>query len=199
MQSFLKYYIMIGLFSIVTSCKKNDGKDATNPPAINAQEQITTVVLTGYNELLPDDPSYKFAVTWQDLDGTGGNAPVIDSLLLDTGIQYHVSVLLLDKTQTPWDTVSNEVEEKKNYHQFFYAPDSHLKGKMNITILDFDNNTPSLPVGLKFRMDTRSSLGFTLPVAGNLNMVLSHYDGIPKTASRSPESDIDILFPVRLQ
>lgn len=186
-------YLFIFASVLIVSCKKNDGKDATNPPVTNTQEQITTVILTG------NDSSNQFAVTWEDLDGAGGKAPVIDSLVLDTGIQYTVSVLLLDKTKTPWDTISNEVSAKKNVHQFFYTPSSSLTDKLAIAILDFDNNTPPLPVGLTFSMNTQSSVGFVLPVQGSLRMVLSHYDGIPKTTTPSPESDIDIQFPVRLK
>jgi hypothetical protein len=186
-------YLFIFASVLIASCKKNDGKDATNPPVTNTQEQITTVILTG------DDSSNQFTVAWEDLDGAGGNAPVIDSLLLDTGIQYTVSVLLLDKTKTPWDTISHEVEEKKNVHQFFYTRSSSLADKMSITISDFDNNTPPLPVGLRFVINTQSATGFMLPVTGSLRMVLSHYDGIPKTTAPSPESDIDIQFPVRLK
>lgn len=191
----LKNIICLFVLSLglIVSCKKNDEKDATNPPVTNTQEQITTVILKGI------DSSSQFTVTWEDLDGAGGNAPKIDSLLLDTGIQYSVSVLLLDKTKTPWDTISNEVEEKKNMHQFFYTPSSSLNGKMAIVISDFDNNTPALPVGLRFTIQTQSSSGFALPVQGSLRMVLSHYDGIPKTTAPSPESDIDIQFPVRLK
>src|SRR6478609_5796075 len=117
-------YLFIFASVFIVSCKKNDEKDATNPPITNTQEQITTVILKG------NDPSNQFTVTWEDLDGSGGSAPVIDSLLLDSGNEYTVSVLLLDKTKTPWDTISNEVEEKKNMHQFFYTPSSSLSGKL---------------------------------------------------------------------
>jgi hypothetical protein len=195
----IQYCSLFFLLGIVVSCKKNEGKDAANPPVINTQEQITTVVLTGYNKLLPNDPFYQFAVRWEDLDGAGGSPPVIDSLVLDTGVRYIVRVLLLDKTKTPWDTISNEVEEKKNMHQFFYNPGNHLINKMTIRILDVDDNTPPLPVGLSFMVDTQSPAAYLLPVYGNLNMVLSHYDGIPKTAAPSPESDMDILFAVKLK
>jgi hypothetical protein len=184
---------------LFTSCKKDEDKDATNPPITNTQEQITTVILNGYNQQDPTNLSYQFSVKWEDLDGNGGNSPRIDSLLLDTGIQYHATVLLLDKTKTPWDTISNEVAEKKNIHQFFYTPSETLTGKVKITILDYDNNTPSLPVGLTFSLNTQSASGFQTPLEGSLKMVLSHYDGIPKTAAPSPESDIDIRFPVVLK
>jgi hypothetical protein len=201
MKSFITFisYTAIGSLVILASCKKDDGKDPTNPGTTIPQEQITTVILSGYNHDNPADAARQFTVKWEDLDGNGGNAPTIDSLLLDTGIEYHVHILLLDKTKTPFDTISNEVEELKNIHQFFYTPSASLNGKMEVGILDYDDNNPPLPVGLEFHMDTRASSSFALPVFGSLNIILSHYDGIPKTTTPSPESDIDITIPVRLK
>jgi hypothetical protein len=46
---------------------------------------------------------------------------------------------------------------------------------------------------------TKSSSAFSLPVVGGLTIMLSHYDGIPKTTAPSPESDVDITIPVRLK
>jgi hypothetical protein len=148
MNTHIKTLTITTLFSlfIISSCKKDGNKDATNPAITIPQEQITTVILTGYNNDNPGDLPRQFLVKWEDLDGNGGNAPSIDSLLLDTGIQYHVSVLLLDKTKTPVDTISNEVEELKNIHQFFYTPSTSLAGKLEVDILDYDDNNPALPV-----------------------------------------------------
>lgn len=193
-------FLALASLIFISSCKKDDDKkDATTPPITNPEEQITTVILKGYNHNNPNDVVHQFAVSWEDLDGAGGKAPMIDSLILDTGIEYHVRVLLLDKTKTPWDTISNEVEEEKNAHQFFYTPSALLSGKMEIERLDYDNNTPPLPVGLEFHMNIVSQPAFTVPLVGNLGVVLSHYDGIPKTTTPSPESDVDITFPVRLR
>lgn len=199
---FLKHTILVTMTSLLalSSCKKDDEKkDTTTPPIINPEEQITTVMLNGYNHDDPTNPVYQFAVKWEDLDGAGGNAPTIDTLLLDTGIEYHVHVLLLDKTKIPYDTISNEVEEESNVHQFFYTPDANLATKMSIQRLDNDGNTPPLPLGLAFHLNTKSTATYQLPFTGGLNMVLSHYDGIPKTTAPSPESDIDVTFPVRLK
>ena len=202
MCGFFKNTIIIAMAGLLSfsSCKKEDGKkDSTTPPIINPEEQITTVVLTGYNHDDPSNVAYQFSVKWEDVDGAGGNAPAIDTLLLDTGIEYHVHVLLLDKTKTPFDTISNEVLEESKVHQFFYKPDVNIANKITIERLDFDNNVPPLPLGLEFHMNTQSTTPYLLPVKGSINMVLSHYDGIPKTTAPSPESDIDIAFPVRLK
>lgn len=179
-----------------SSCKKDDPK---KPVATNPQEVLTTVIINGYNQNDSNNLKYQFSYKWEDLDGDGGNAPTIDTLVLDTGIEYHCQVLILDKTKTPFDTVSFEIEEKKNEHQFFYTPSASLIGKFSTEILDFDDNNPKLPVGLSFKLSTKSNQTDVLPLLGTLNVVLSHYDGVPKSNSKSDESDIDINFPVRLK
>ena len=179
-----------------SSCKKDDPK---NPVATNPQEVLTTVIINGYNQNDSNNLKYQFNYKWEDLDGDGGTKPTIDTLTLDTGILYHCKVLILDKTKTPFDTVSFVIEEKKNEHQFFYEPSASLIGKWSTEILDFDDNNPKLPVGLSFKLSTKSNQTYVLPLLGTLNMVLSHYDGVPKTKEKSSESDIDINFPVRLK
>lgn len=179
-----------------SSCKKDDPK---NPIATNPQEVLTTVIINGYNQNDSNNLNYQFNFKWEDLDGDGGTVTTIDTLVLDTGIEYHCQVLILDKTKTPFDTVSFEIEEKKNEHQFFYVPSASLIGKWSTEILDFDDNNPKLPVGLNFILSTKSNQNYALPFLGTLNMVLSHYDGVPKTTEKSNESDIDINFPVKLK
>jgi len=179
-----------------SSCKKDDPK---KPVETNPQEVLTTVSLTGYNIDDSLNAKYQFKYKWEDLDGDGGNVPIIDTILLDTGIAYRCQVLILDKTKTPFDTISVEIEKEKDEHQFFYIPSTNLIGKFSTEILDFDNNNPKLPVGLKFNILTKSNQTYNLPLIGSLNIVLSHYDGVPKSTSKSDESDIDINFPIRLK
>lgn len=179
-----------------SSCKKDDPK---KPVETNPQEVLTTVLLTGYNIDDSLNAKYQFNYKWEDLDGDGGNSPIVDTLVLDTGIEYRCQVLILDKTKTPFDTISVEIEKEKDEHQFFYTPSTNLIGKFNTEILDFDNNNPKLPVGLKFNLLTKSNQTYNLPLIGSLNIVLSHYDGVPKSTSKSDESDIDINFPVHLK
>lgn len=183
--------------SLLASCKKSE--DASNPIINTPQEQITTVILSGYNHYKPKDSSYFIHMKWEDLDGNGGMAPAIDSLLLDTGITYDVQLVLLDKTKIPFDTISNEVLERGNMHQFFYTPSVSLLSKIVVERLDMDQNTPSLPIGLNTQWKVLSFPNDSLPLMGTVNIILSHYDGIPKTAFPSPESDIDITIPVRIK
>jgi hypothetical protein len=199
MNTKLKTNIILLLIASTTSmlgCQKEDPK---KPSSNTPQEQITTVILKGYNHDDPSDSLHQFMIKWEDLDGDGGNPPSIDSLILDTGFEYHINLIIIDKTKTPFDTVSNEIENLKNVHQFFYTPSKELEGKMEVEINDFDDNNPPLPFGMEVHLHVTSDTLYKLPVTGKLNIVLSHYDGIPKTAKPSPESDIDINIPIRLK
>jgi hypothetical protein len=191
-----KIIIASMVLAAISSCKKDDPK---KPVETNSQEVLTTVLITGYNIDDSLNAKYQFSYKWEDLDGDGGNSPMIDTLVLDSGIRYNCNVLILDKTKSPSDTVSVEIENEKNAHQFFYTPSSNLAGKFSTEILDFDDNNPKLPVGLEFNILTKSNQTYNLPLIGSLNIVLSHYDGVQKTTSKSDESDIDINFPVRLR
>jgi hypothetical protein len=188
--------IIITTILVFSSCKKDDPK---KPIATNSQEVLTTVLLTGYNIDDSLNAKYQFSYKWEDLDGDGGNSPIIDTIALDSGIRYNCQVLILDKTKSPIETVSDEIEKEKNAHQFFYTPSTNLVGKFSTEVLDFDDNNPKLPVGLEFNVLTKSNQTYNLPLIGSLNIVLSHYDGVQKTTSKSDESDIDINFPVKLK
>ncbi len=191
-------FIGITIITILTisSCSKEDPKQ---PLPSNPQEVLTTILIKGYNQNDSLNTNDQFNYKWEDLDGDGGNLPVIDTINLDSGIIYTCEIIILDKTKTPFDTVSNAIEEEKNAHQFFFTPSANLISKIKAEILDFDTNIPSLPVGLSFNLNTKSNQSFTTPILGSLNMVLSHYDGVPKTIEKSSESDFDISFPLKLK
>ncbi|MCF8430183.1 MAG: hypothetical protein K9G64_08635 [Bacteroidia bacterium] len=188
--------ITIATILTISSCSKEDPK---KPIITNPQEVLTTILIKGHNQNDSLNTNYQFNYKWEDLDGDGGNLPVIDTINLDSGIIYTCEIIILDKTKTPFDTVSNAIEEEKNSHQFFFAPNANLTDKIKAEILDFDTNIPSLPVGLSFNLNTKSNQSYALPLLGTLNIVLSHYDGVPKTIEKSSESDIDINFPIKLK
>lgn len=183
------FFSVIVISSVFYSCKDKD-KDPSDPAPINPQELITTVKL-----ILTDasDSNNTFTLQWKDADGPGALAPVIDTLLLDTSKTYNAVVSVLDETKSPVDDITKEIKEEAEAHQFFYTLSSNLSGRVSITRTDKDLN--NLPLGLELQLSTTAGTS----VQGTLNVVLSHYDGVPKTASPSAESDIDITFPVRLK
>jgi hypothetical protein len=182
---------------LIFSACKVDHIDPTKPKDNNAQELITTVVLNGYNANNPT--ANQFSVKWEDVDGDGGNAPTIDTLILDSGISYRVQVLMLDKTKMPYDTISNEVISEGVEHQLFYTLSNNLTSKLNFERLDMDSNNPPLPIGLDIKITSIHNTPFELPLMGSVNVKLSHYDGVQKTTTPSAESDIDINLPIKLK
>ncbi len=186
-----KIFLYLFIFSIISfaSCKKDEAK---NPEVNNAQEQITSVYLSIVNQ---SNVNETYLVKWKDLDGDGGNVPSIDTISLNNNNEYKVDILVLDESKNPIDTVSSEILEEADVHRFFFTASNEIKDMFNTTYLDFDSK--NRPVGLSFKIKVNSS-NTSWPVFGNLNVTLSHYDGVEKDNNPSSESDLDINFPVRI-
>jgi hypothetical protein len=166
-------------------------KDPTAPADDVEHEVITSISIV----LLDSVTSAVRTASWRDADGPGGAAPVADTLVLAPGRTYLGSILLLNESVTPTDTLNHEIGEQGDQHQFFYTPTGSLGGNVSIERTDRDANVPALPIGLEFKVRTSAGSG----LVGGINIVLSHYEGIPKTSTPGPESDIDITIATRVQ
>lgn len=185
-----KEFIFSLYMLVLVACQKGD---VSQPQLLNNQEQITTVLLNAFDVKKPLQP-LKFA--WRDVDGFGGLPPQIDTLKFSANSQMLFQMILLNELVTPTDTISNEILDKASMHRFFYFPDSTLAHSMQIRATDNDPNNK--PLGLSFQVVCSSIDSNQLQIRGNLQLILSHYDGIPKTDLPSPESDMDIEFPVTI-
>jgi len=107
-----------------------------------------------------------------------------------------MNLILLNEFINPVDTISNEIEKEGTVHQFFYYPDSLLESKISIHVLDSDDT--GKPLGLLSNLSTFPFAAGQTVSEGNMKIILSHYDGIPKTNKPSPESDMEIVFPIRI-
>ena len=108
--------VLISLL-FVYSCKKDDSSPQ-NPPDGNDSELITTVKLS-FVDSAGVVPVRQFV--FSDIDGDGGNPPtVFDTIQISPQRTYNVSVLLLDETKSPVDTISNEVLAEGNNHMFYF-------------------------------------------------------------------------------
>lgn len=171
-------------------CKKDkDEPIPTPPPPVNESEVMTTFRLT-----FVDSAGIAPTVTAQfrDPDGDGGNPAVqFDTIKLLPNKTYLASVLILDETKNPADTISNEVKEEANDHLFFYTVGTGLNEI--ITILDFDTHPTPLPLGIQTKWKTG------VISTGTTKIVLRHQPGV-KDGTYSPgETDIDITFHTRIQ
>lgn len=168
---------------LLASCKKDD---TTQPPAINPSELITTV------QLLISDSATNAAIdafSWKDIDGDGGNNPVIDTVVLQPTGTYKVSVLILDETKSPADTVSNEVAEENLQHLLLH---SFSQGSfIQFVSTDQDDNGGAL--GLQGILNTGVS------TLGTYTLELRHYDSATDKVAGTPyETDIQVVFPVKV-
>ena len=173
---------------IITGCKKDKETVPDPEDPVNETEVMTTFKLTFVDSANSADI---VTATFRDPDGDGGNPPVkFDSVKLVANKTYFASVLILDETKSPVDTISNEIEEEANDHLFFYTPQGVNE---TITILDKDTHTPTpLPVGVHTKWKTGATS------TGSTKIVLRHQPGVKNGTYAPGETDIEILFQTKI-
>jgi hypothetical protein len=167
---------------ILTGCRKEYNREEDNE-----NELITTIVLSSTETGSSDTVDH----VWEDVDGPGGADPDIDTIKLEHGKNYDISLSLFDKTKIPFENITTEIEEESNVHRFYLQPD----GGTGITISDPDKDIDGLTLGLLNKLNTSQ------PATGNISITLRHYpDGgkAEEDASNSPKSttDAEAIFPV---
>lgn len=159
------------------------------------EELITTLKLT----LTPSGGGPALTVQFQDLDGEGGNPPVVDRIVVDAGTDYDGAVQVLNETESPPENITEEVEEEAEAHQFFFET---LGGFSSATVAYADmesdyvtNSGADHPVGLAFTLSVPAGAQ-----NGQLRVILSHFDDAPKDGvNQSDETDIDVTFQVEVR
>jgi hypothetical protein len=179
--------LSISLSLFIFSCKK-DKNELPTPSNPNEEELITTIGLAFDNGI--DQDTFYF----RDLDGPGGLQPTkFDTIRLNANTTYTMNVLLLDENKNPADTISNEVLDEAEEHQFFFT----AIGSYDITThyQDFDAN--GMPIGLSNEVITGASFN---EKTNKYKVVLKHQPGLKPTTGNGDsslgESDIAIEFPI---
>lgn len=189
-----------------TACKKDKKEDPAPqqpaPPA-NQPELITTMKVTLHDTTTHTNTTYVFS----DLDGPGGNPATFGNSGADSIINitanhvYEATILLLDQTKTPVDTISNEVEEEGADHMFFFnsiAPtgtpyNTYLSGSMtNIKYLDLDANNRG--IGLSTEWTAPSMMMTKSP----LTIELKHQPSVKDGSYAPGETDIQVGFKLKV-
>lgn len=170
--------LSMGLFA---AC---EDKDVTPP---NEEELITTLEV---RLIPPGGPSV--TLSFRDLDGDGGDPPVIEADTLAAGVVYAGSVTLTNESITPEVDVTEEVAEEGEEHQFFYSLEG-VDATLSYTDQDADGN----PVGITFSLVTGAA------GAGTMTVILRHLPdkfaaGVSQgdIANAGGETDIEVTFPV---
>ena len=179
--------ILAALLIGLAACKKNTD-EPQNPQGDN--EKITDVYL--YLTDTTVSPHVVKTFSWKQMDVSV--SPVINSDTLTAGKNYLGKVLMLDRTKTQVDTLSNEFEEPalKLEHQFFYIIYPDVMATASYLTTDVDAN--GVPVG------TKPLISAKLARTGYLHMVLKHQPGQKPTSGGGNSSlgtnDLDIVFPM---
>ena len=191
--------------ALTFACADDEDTSPTGPSEPNGQddddhgpgeeELITTLKIT----LTPSGGGAPLTVQFQDLDGEGGNAPVVDRIVVDAGTVYKGSVQVLNETESPPENITEEVEEESEAHQFFYDTlGGFSPAIVNYSDMESDyvtNTGADHPVGIEFELSVPENAA-----NGQLRVRLSHYDDAPKDGlNPSDETDIDVTFNVEVR
>ncbi len=179
--------LLFGSFIIFSfsSCEK----ETPEPP--NEEELITTLTLT----LTPVGSGLATTFTFEDLDGDGGNDPVITEGRLSSGLTYNAYLEISNGQTTPPTDITQEVLLEAEEHQFFY--ESTVNG---LSIEYRDEDADQNPIGLQ----TLFTAGD--PTTGTLTITLRHQpdkaaagvaDG--DITNAGGETDIQVTFNVEVQ
>lgn len=171
----------------ITSCRRDDA-DEPPPPAANEEEVITTVKLHFHSLGGSEHKHFVFS----DLDGDGGNAPVIDTDTLSSDTTYLAEIELLNQSVSPEDDITAEVEAEGTDHQFFFQ----VSGA-NVSVSYADSDINGYPIGL----ETSWTIGGAS--AGSVIVTLRH---LPEKAAAGVstgditnaggETDAEVAFPL---
>ncbi len=178
-------FLTVILVLLMTSCKDD-------PDIINGEEVITTLNYT----LTPDDGGTDVVLSFRDLDGDGGNDPVVTSGTLSANQTYTGSITLLNESVTPAENITEEIEEEDEDHQFFFQ--SSLS---NVTVAYTDQDSDGNPIGLSSTLTTGAA-----SAAGTLTIILRHEpiktaSGVAngEIANAGGETDIEVAFTIDVQ
>ena len=178
-------FLLTAVLLLITSCSKDD------PEVPNEEEVITTLRYV----LTPNSGGMTVSMTFQDLDGDGGNAPIITGGELAANTTYNGTLTILNETATPFEDITEEIEEEGVEHQFFF---SSSLATLSVNYNDFDMNNN--PVGLTTAVQTGA------PGTGDLTITLRHEPN--KNAAgvisgditnAGGETDIEVTFPISVQ
>lgn len=183
----IKYLALALLGFIFVACSNED------PEPVNEEELITTVRVTFTNTTNSSDVA---TAVFQDLDGPGGNAPVLTDPTLAANSTYTVTIQFLNEQESPAENITEEVAEESNDHQVFYVPGTGL----NYSYAYADQDGNGNPLGLSGMTTTGAASTGSLTVSliheGN-KTAAGVSSGDPTNAGG--ETDVTVTFAVIIQ
>ena len=159
------------------------GESSTAPGG--ESEVISRVTLT----LTPSTGGTALTTYIDDPDGKGPQAPSAQVAVpaLTRGVTYTGTVKFENRTKTPAEDITAEVQAEANEHRVFFT----VTGS-GVVVTPTDVDGQNRPLGLRFTKAVAANA-----TAGSTRVVLCHYDSTPKTATATSctgETDIDLTF-----
>lgn len=172
--------LILYLVFIFGGCGKKE-----EPAPEDENELITTVRLKFTESGTTTTQTFE----WKDLDGDGGNAPTITSVILRSSRTYKLDVEFLDESTTPAINKTTEIQTKADQHLVVLAPSPSSLFSYTPT----DKDSRNFPIGLTGTVVTSSTN------MGTLRVQLRHHppiNGQPvKNGTVIPGSDdVNVTF-----
>jgi hypothetical protein len=174
-------FLLFGLMFI--SCEKDD------PKPINEEELITTVKVT----CTPSTGGETVILSFVDLDGDGGNNPVITGGTFKSNTSYNVAIQFLNESSSPIEDITDEVRDEGQDHQVFMDSSGNFEFSYSYLDSDLDGN----PIGLEMQF-LIGAVG-----SGQLTLTLRHEPDKSGTGvsdgdltNAGGETDVEVSFPV---
>lgn len=154
-----------GLLFTISSCKKTDNETAT--------ENITRVTL----HFTGDGVDTSFV--WSDIDGPGGNNPIVPVIALPAGKTLTCSIGFWDDSVSPVNELTPEIAAENKVHLVVY---STVLQTLQIQYADTDDN--GAPLGLATQWITHGISEGTVTVT-------LHHEPSDKSNLASPGGEVD--------
>lgn len=182
---FISFSTLLIFSFVFIACEKDD------PIITNEEELITTVNYT----LTPMNGGEAVVLRFVDLDGDGGDDPIITGVTLEANTIYTGTLELLNESEVPAESINEEIQDEDEDHQFFFQ--STIDGLV-VSYTDLDEN--GKPVGLNTSLQTGAV------ASGNLTIILKHEpqksaEGVSDgdITNAQGETDIQVTFPIDVQ
>jgi hypothetical protein len=173
-------YALLAIPFLYFSCSDDD--DNSIPEPVNEEEVITTMTIT----LVASDQSGVVVLQTQDLDGDGGEEPVVTvSGSISNMTSYIGSIQWLNEMEDEPEDITEEVLEEADEHQVFFGIGEGLP----IQVVYADEDSNGYPVGVNFIL-APTEAGVT--GSGPLTVTLIHEPTKPNDGLDSAGGSIDI-------
>ncbi len=181
----LRFSILLFVVLMMSNCNNED--DTVTP---EERKNITTLRF-----ILKPPRGNEVTMSYEDLDGVGGNDPIIEGGTLTANTVYFCDIELLNEAVNPAEDITQTIESEKETHQFFFT----INGlDLDFTYADTDND--GNPVGLFTAITTGAPSSGTIVI--NLQRNLNKFaQGVSEgfIGNGGGSTDIQVTFPVTIE